>query len=94
MVPRLKTLARLIETTFPDLVATVKRTRVSTDRPIPGTRLRHIGQGRYGNKLTVRRRDTGETVYSHNAAETYRCNQEVVNWIAAEQRRRAREEEP
>jgi len=93
MVPRLKALARLIEDTFPDLVTELKRVSFSTDRHyfLAGThtQLRSPGRGREGNKLIVRRRDTGRVVYTHNAAETYRCNQEVVDWIAAEQRRRA-----
>ena len=52
----------------------------NTDRHIPGTRLRHPGKGRYGNKLIVRDR-TGCIVFEHNTADTYRYNQEVVDWI-------------
>lgn len=89
MTPRLKTLAQQIEKEFPDLTATLEQGYCNTDRHIPGTRLRHIGKGRYGNKLVVRRRDTGEPVYTHNAAETYRNNGEVVWWIESERRRRA-----
>ena len=98
--PRLKALARQIEEEFPDLraVAEPGGGYCNTDRNIPGTRLRHPGKGRRGTLLTVWSRDVWphDTVpmtrdriyYQHNAAETYRNNEDVIDWIAAEKRRR------
>lgn len=88
MAPRLKTLADQIEQEFPDLTATLEQGYCNTDHKPRGVRWRIPGKGRYGNKLVVRRRGTTEVVYSHNAAETYRHNSEVVHWIEAERQRR------
>lgn len=84
--PRLTALAAQINAEFPWLEATIEPGFCNTDRQIKGTRLRHSGQGRRGNKLVVRARaaEPGRlraVVYSHNAAETYRTNAEVVRWI-------------
>lgn len=76
---RLKSLARMIEVLGYRTV--LRRVRESTDRHIRGTRMRHPGKGREGNKLEVYDRETGELVFEHNAAQTYRCNQEVMDWI-------------
>jgi hypothetical protein len=50
----------------------------NTDRKIPGTRLRHPGKGRNGNRLIVKDRKTGKIVLDHNGAETYRTNDEAL----------------
>lgn len=76
---RLKTLAKFINNNF-QLKAEIKEGYFNTDRHIPGTRLRHIGKGRWGNMLVVKDL-SGKEIFSHNAAETYRYNQEVVDWI-------------
>lgn len=66
----------------------------STDRKIPGTRLRREGKGRHGTVIRVYRTQGGERdglglvrpLFSHNSAETYRHNFEVerklADWIA------------
>lgn len=77
MAPRIKTLAERIRAA--GYVAEVSKTSESTDRHIPGTRLRHEGKGRRGNLLTVRK--DGKVVFVHNSAETYRCNEEIVWWM-------------
>lgn len=107
--PRLKAIADWINANT-TMVATIERTSVSTDRSIPGTRLRHPGKGRTGNLLKVYqceehrlelgrnpwhhfRREDDERERSrkyphlplidHNAAETYRSNDEVVRKLFA-----------
>jgi hypothetical protein len=67
---------------MPRYAATVEQGYCNTDRNIRGTRLRHPGKGRYGNKLVVRKGDA--IVFKHNAAETYRHNEEVERWLADE----------
>jgi hypothetical protein len=59
--------------------AEVERSFTSTDRQIPGTRLRHVGKGRSGNRLIVR--DLGAEVLRHDSSGTYRQNSEVVWWL-------------
>jgi len=76
---RLKTLAKFINEHLP-FKATIEKDWKNTDRHIPGTRLRHAGKGRRGNKLVVKNLE-GKVVFSHSAAETYRENREVVDWI-------------
>ena len=78
--PRLKTLGRIIEETFPGYTAKIEQGYCNTDSKIPGTRLRRPGKGRYGNRLIVRNA-AGEVVLDHNSAETYRTNREVEEWI-------------
>lgn len=89
--PTLKQLADQINREFPDLIAIVYPANhplggwCSTDRKITGTRLRRPGRGRRGSRLIVSPRirtgNPGQIVFEHNAAETYRTNQEVVDWI-------------
>jgi hypothetical protein len=79
--PSLRQMADFINDRFPEWRARVESCQVSTDRKIPGTRLRHPGKGRYGNKLTVSETASYKIVFSHNAAETYRQNYEVCQWI-------------
>lgn len=81
----LKILADEINTRFHDLVAVVYPANhplggfCNTDRKIG--RLRHQGRGRRGSRLIVSERGSGTIVFEHNAAETYRENSEVVDWI-------------
>lgn len=100
---RLKEIAAWINENRPELLATIERGYCNTDRKIPGTRLRHAGRGRWGNRLIVRTRgrqtvvryngwgkkpwervtlDHYTVVLDHNAAETYRQNSEVEQWLA------------
>ena len=81
---RLKKLAELINSAGFPYHAVVSRGFCNTDRKIKGTRLRHPGKGREGNKIEVYVKDpiSGYRLcYTHNAAETYRCNSEVEEWI-------------
>lgn len=77
--------------------ADLHKVSVSTDRPLPkGLRFRvHTGKGRSGNELRIyavralrertpfgpRRHGAGDLVHRHNAAETYRSNDEVERWL-------------
>ena len=80
MTPRLKTLAKQIESLGLGLKCEIRPVTVSTDRHIAGTRLRRVGNGRTGNRLTVR--DTqGRIILQHDSAETYRRNSDVEDWI-------------
>ncbi len=86
---RLKTLAEEINRLFPVFIATIEAGFCNTDRKITGTRLRRPGKGRRGNRLVVRWRalpalDPRSSVFSHNAAETYRSNAEVERWLVSE----------
>jgi hypothetical protein len=78
---RLATIAKEINEVTP-YTATIQRGYSSTDRPKPkGCRYKtHVGKGRWGNQLIVRD-ETGRVVLDHNAAETYRCNEEVEEWL-------------
>ena len=83
---RLKDLAEEINRRFPKMVATVEEGYCNTDRRLAGTRLIHRGKGRTGNRLIVRWRhlstiDPRSKIFDHNAAETYRRNSEVEDWI-------------
>lgn len=79
MARRLKTISRDINQTLGHLgyVARVEPWSYNTDRKIG--RLRHPGKGREGNRLVVRLQ--GVEVFVHNAAETYRHNDEVEEWL-------------
>jgi hypothetical protein len=95
--PRLATLAAFINAHFPMLHAEVTPTGYcNTDRHdgrfrIPG-KGRHgnlltvTAKGAVTLTNFIMRslkdhRKTGEEVYTHNAAETYRTNYDVINWI-------------
>lgn len=89
---RLRTIARYINEHLPQFEAKIVEGFCNTDRKLSGSRLVWSGKGRTGNRLKVRKRprprpggpirDFGsELVLDHNAAETYRCNAEVVQWI-------------
>ena len=81
MAKKLKTLANIINHYTDKYRAYIEEGYFNTDRKIPGTRLRSPGKGRYGNKLVVFDTKTGNVVFTHNAAETYRMNYEVEDWI-------------
>ena len=83
MARRLKTIARWINDSLPELHARIERGYCNTDRKIPGSRLRRPGLGRWGNRLIVTRRNNKIVVYDHNGAETYRTNDEVERWLTA-----------
>ena len=53
MARRLKTIAKEINER-PELHATIVQGFCDTDRDIPGTRLRHPGKGRWGNRVVVK----------------------------------------
>ncbi len=76
---RLPTIAKWINENT-DHTAIIGIGHCNTDRDIPGTRLRHPGKGRWGNKLIVKT-PKGAIAFEHNAAETYRMNYEVELWI-------------
>jgi alpha-beta hydrolase superfamily lysophospholipase len=78
MVPRLKTLGKLIAAAGYDV--RFETGYCNTDRHIAGTRLRHPGKGRWGTRLIVSK--DGTVVFDHNAAETYKRNEDVVWWMA------------
>lgn len=89
---QLRTIAKWINARIPilNLRATARSVVVSTDRKIPGTRLRSPGKGRKGVELTVYPVTGGERdaigmvrpIFRHNSAETYRTNTEAEEWLA------------
>jgi len=75
--PRLKTIAKWInENTRLD--AEVHQTHYSTD--VKHGRIRFPRKGRWGNRLKVWD-ESGDEIIDHNAAETYRSNDEVVDQL-------------
>lgn len=83
--PRLRTLAAIINADPRGIfTAEISVAHVSTDRHPKGVRWRISGKGRTGNRLIVKEHDgTGgvKIVLDHNSAETYRRNEEVVDWM-------------
>ena len=75
---RLSTIAKLINEKLPEFRAEIVEGYCDTDRKIG--RLRHPGKGRYGNRLQVFNKH-GRKVIDHNAAVTYRTNEEVLQTI-------------
>lgn len=79
-MPRLATLAQFIRAEMPDVTVTLEEGYCNTDRQSAGCRyITHVGKGRTGTRLKVHR--DGKVIYDHNAAETYRSNDDVVRWI-------------
>lgn len=79
--PRLEEIATLVNEHFPKgYSAEVTRSWSSTDRKLTGTRLRHPGKGRRGNRLVVKRGT--EVVVDHDSSETYRENGEALEKVA------------
>lgn len=79
MARRIKTLAKIIENL--GFQVEVCKGHCNTDRKIHYGRIRIPGRGRDGTRLIVRNK-RGDVVFDHNSAETYRCNQEVEDWIS------------
>lgn len=100
MTPRLKALAAEIERRFPDLVTALDSWTSDTDRHPKGVRWRIPGKGRKGTRLRVfERRGPGlgpadyfNPILEHRAGDTYRKNQDVVDWIEREAAWRERSE--
>jgi hypothetical protein len=82
MARSLKTIAREINDRVPGLTAEVVKSWSSTDRKIPGSRIRIPGKGRHGNRLIVRVERTRRVLLDHDASETYRSNDEVERWLS------------
>lgn len=87
MARRLKVIADWINANRPELRATIEEGYCNTDRQIG--RLRSPGKGRHGNRIKVfRRKDKHvglmgpKPLLDHNAAETYRSNDEVERWLS------------
>lgn len=78
MSRRLPTIAKWINANVEGLTATIEQGYCNTDRKIG--RLRVPGKGRRGNRLIVKH-VSGYVVLDHNAAETYRYNKEVEDWL-------------
>lgn len=78
--PSLKQLAVFINEYVPGLKAEAIKVTESTDRQLVGTRMRIPGKGSEGYLIEIRS-DTG-IIKTHNSAETYRHNGEIVRWIA------------
>ena len=83
MARRLKTIAKWINENLAEkgFMAKVEEGFCSTDRKLSGTRLRRPGKGRTGNCLKVYRAGREYPIFEHNAAETYRTNEEVERWL-------------
>jgi hypothetical protein len=86
--PKLPTLTKRIKELWPEYRVTCEPETVDTDRKYPGSRLRWPGKGRPGYDLRVRKKAPTikdeyheETIFEHHSGETYRTNQEVVDWI-------------
>lgn len=75
--PRLAAIAAWINSLGNGYTAEIVRGYCHTDRHPKGVRWRIPGKGREGNRLVVRAAN-GEVVIDHNAAETYRTNEEAV----------------
>jgi hypothetical protein len=81
--PRLKKLLGIINADG-RFTATITIGYCNTDRKPKGLRyITRKGKGRTGNHLIVRDKD-GNLLLSHNAAETYRHNAEVVEWMRSQ----------
>jgi hypothetical protein len=80
MARRLSTIAKHINENWTEYEAKIIEGYCDTDRKIG--RLRLPGKGRTGNRLVVRRKADKKCVLDHNAAETYRSNDEVEYWVS------------
>ena len=88
---RLAAIAKWINDNLPEAEAKTEQGYCNTDRKIAGTRLIHPGKGRHGTRIKVfLRKDyinagmslTGpRPILDHNAAETYRRNDDVERWL-------------
>jgi hypothetical protein len=73
----LRDLGKAIEALNTDHQVSVTKSWSSTDRKIPGTRLRHVGKGRHGLRIEVFDQ-AGKCVLYHDTSETYRTVCEAV----------------
>ncbi len=65
------------------LRAVIEKGHYRGDRKPRGFRyITSPGKDRYGNRLKVWFQATGELVFDHNSAETYRSNDDVERWLA------------
>jgi hypothetical protein len=87
MTRRLKVIAAWINANRPELCAEIERGYCNTDRQVG--RLRWPGKGRHGNRIKVFKRadkyvglKSPQPLLDHNAAETYRHNDEVERWLS------------
>jgi len=82
--PRLVNLCEEINRRFPEFRAEMEHWSASFDRHPKGVRWRIPGKHREGKVLRVYWRDEpwGRPILSHNPQEAYRCNDDVVRWIA------------
>lgn len=79
--PRLEEIAAIVTNHFPKgYSAEVVSSWSSTDRKLTGTRLRHPGKGRRGNRLVVKRGPV--VLVDHDSSETYRENGEALEKVA------------
>lgn len=79
---RLKAIAEYINENWPEYEARIVSGYCNTDRKVGGgSRLIVQGKGRTGNRLQVRRIADKAVVLDHNAAETYRTNDEVEYFV-------------
>lgn len=87
---RLSAIADWINANRPELRATVEKSSSSTDTKVAGTRFIRRGRGRKGNRIKIYLREGGpvdgigapKPIFDHNAAETYRSNDEVECWLS------------
>jgi len=87
---RLKAIAEWINSNLPELIALIERGHCNTDRKPKGMRyITHKGKGRVGNRIKVYVRRSyhkdglrAQPLLDHNAAETYRTNREVEDWLS------------
>lgn len=80
MTRRLKIIASWINANMPGYHAEISDGYCNTDHKVG--RQRWPGKGRRGNRLIVSH--DGVSVLDHNAAQTYRSNVEVENWLRRE----------
>jgi hypothetical protein len=79
-VLRLTQIVVLINGLSNGYTATVEPSTYSADRKYPGQRYRFPGKVHRGNELTIRD-PKGGVVFSHNTADSYRRNGEILRWV-------------
>lgn len=79
--PSLKRIADYVNGFMPGYTATIERGYCNTDRHPKGVCWRIPGKGREGNRIIIRKAGLERPVVDHNAAETYRSNREVMEFL-------------